>query len=276
MLSNETISAFVTAKKKANTSLPFAKEIINVCKTIPSLAGYFTSINDIFLDGFTVELEARYKLIDRIMADSTPNWIIEFASGFSGRALYYKSKSLKFLEVDLAEVNKIKSIVYSKMELLGHSIPANISANVLDQNFWDDLIEILPISAGVVINEGLMRYLNFSEKIFYCNKIHRILEKTNGKWITCDVTLKSMLNSERVKSEINDKNHTKIIVENNFSNAFDNIHHALNFFQSQGFHVTHHRPSIDIDIDIDAYNVLNRDIIFDGLSFVNVFEMTLA
>ena len=107
MLDNfESISptAIVTSYPRIFTDIPYEKEIYQWlqknCKN-----------NDVKLNKLLApEIEARYKLTNKILDDLNIKQVVEIAAGYSSRGLIYAEKGYEYIEMDLEEVakNKVK------------------------------------------------------------------------------------------------------------------------------------------------------------------------
>ena len=111
------------------------------------------------------ELEARYKLINKILDKLNISQVLELASGYTSRGVRYSKKEYNYIEMDLENVSKNKINI---LKSINNFIPDNlhiISGNALRKNAFDKCKKNLKVSEPVaVINEGLLRYLTFEEK----------------------------------------------------------------------------------------------------------------
>ena len=136
------------------------------------------------------EIEARYKLTNKILDNLNIKQVIEIAAGYSSRGIIYAEKGCEYIEMDLEEVanNKVKLLKDIA------NIPDNLhitSGNALNYADFEKYDEFLDTNKEVaIINEGLLRYLTFEEKEVVAKNIYNVLKKYNGVWITCDVTPK--------------------------------------------------------------------------------------
>ena len=107
MLDNfESISptAIVTAYPRQFTDIPYEKQIYEWLKAN-------CKNNDVKLNKLLApEIEARYKLTNKILDDLNIEQVVEIASGYSSRGIIYAQKGYEYIEMDLEEVirNKIR------------------------------------------------------------------------------------------------------------------------------------------------------------------------
>jgi O-methyltransferase involved in polyketide biosynthesis len=189
------------------------------------------------------QLEARYKLISKVLKKCGVDQILELASGLTPRGLNQtlKNESIKYVEIDLPEVVKMKKAIFSKII---PAIPSNLhllTGDVLNQNDLDKAVVLLDINKPVaIINEGLMRYLSFPEKERLARNIKILLNKFGGVWITSDISLKKILEEEDRATQDNTKHLSTFSQQNLDQNLFESVDHAKDFFSALGFSVEQH------------------------------------
>lgn len=218
------------------TDIPFSKEMFNeLCKV-----GFPENLKK---DTLAIELEARYKLIDKLLKQSGCTQILELACGYTTRGLTWcnENKNIKYVEFDLPQV------IDEKIELIKNfsNIPSNlnfVSGNALDENDLKRALLYFDVTKPIaVINQGLMRYLSFDEKEILGKNIHNIISQNNGCWITCDVTPAKFIETQNknISSDYN-KNLTGITDRNNVSWRFKDRDNVNNFFGRIGFNLEWH------------------------------------
>lgn len=194
-------------------------------------------------DKLAPQLEARYKLVDKLLLASGMDQVIELAAGIAPRGLNLASShpEMKYVELDLPGVIKEKKELITG---LGIAPPANliiVSGNALVREDIKQAVSSFDLSRPVaVVNEGLMRYLTFDEKTVLARNVHDLLERFGGVWITPDISLKSALarEDEAVSGHISSLQQTTGIDIN--QNVFDDVAHARNFFEGLGFAIEEH------------------------------------
>ncbi len=182
------------------------------------------------------EIEARYKLTNKLLNKYGIKQVLELAAGYSSRGLFYSKKGYNYVELDLENVTKNKKEILHSIE---KDIPENlniISGNALKKDDFKKIesyfITDKPIA---VINEGLMRYLTFDEKKLVAQNIYDLLSKYGGIWITCDVTPKKFMKSQDKALPDFNKNLSNITSRNNLNDRFEDENHIRRFFGEVGF-----------------------------------------
>ena len=166
------------------TDIPYSKDMLNA---LEKLHGFPENLKN---KNLAIELEARYKLTDKLLMDSKINQVVELACGYTtrGLSLCEKNSEMQYVEVDLPYVIETKTKLINTFT----KIPDNLklcSGNALDFDRLNKICKSFKDKKPIaIINQGLMRYLNFDEKRQLAENIFKIISKNNGVWITCDVT----------------------------------------------------------------------------------------
>ncbi len=253
MLDNfESISptAIVTSYPRIFTDIPYEKEIYQWlqknCKN-----------NDVKLNKLLApEIEARYKLTNKILDDLNIKQVVEIAAGYSSRGLIYAEKGYEYIEMDLEEVAK------NKVKLLKDiaSIPNNLhitSGNALNYEDFEKCEEFLNKDREVaIINEGLLRYLTFEEKEIVAKNIYNVLKKFNGVWITCDVTPKKFIEKQNVCLPDFNKNLNQVTSRNDLQDRFSDIEHIKEFMMKIGFKNIEIHRFIEMKEQLKSFEIL--------------------
>jgi O-methyltransferase involved in polyketide biosynthesis len=163
--------------------------------------------------------------------------ILEFASGYSPRGLSRaQASTAEYVELDLPD------IISQKREVLGlinQTLPRNLhleSGSALDAGDTLRVARYFDLSKGIIIiNEGLLRYLNFDEKKAVATNVATLLKKFGGVWITPDVTLSVFTRREGIVEKT--ESLTGVNVD---QNAFESEEKAKAFFENLGFSVEVH------------------------------------
>lgn len=222
-------TAIVTSYPRIFTDIPYEKEIYN---WLENHCNEEVTLNKMLAP----EIEARYKLINRLLDQYRIKQVLELAAGYSSRGLFYSKKGYNYVELDLENVVKNKNKILYSIE---KNIPKNlniISGNALTNDDFKRIESYFkndePI---VVINEGLLRYLTFDEKRQVAQNIYDLLSKYDGIWITCDVTPKKFMNSQDKALPGFNKNLASITSRNNLNDRFEDENHIREFFGTVGF-----------------------------------------
>lgn len=224
-------TAIVTSYPRIFTDIPYEKKIYNWleshCNTGVAL-----------YKNMAPEMEARYKLINKLLDKTNNKQVLELASGYSSRGLIYSKKGYDYIELDLENVTKNKIELLKSIE---QNIPHNlniVNGNALRKSDFDKCEKYLKNNEPIaVINEGLLRYLSFDEKRMVAESIYDLLSKHNGIWITSDVTPKKFIKSQDKALQDFNKNVSNITSRNNLNDRFEDINHVKEFFGDIGFEV---------------------------------------
>lgn len=244
-------TAIIASYPRIFTDIPYEKDIYNWlekhCNTEVAL-----------YKNMAPEMEARYKLINKILNKYNIRQVLELASGYSSRGLIYSKKGYKYIEMDLKNVSQNKKKILESIE---ESVPSNlniIGGNVLKKDDFDKCKKYLKENNPVaIINEGLLRYLTFEEKRIVAENIYYILSKYNGIWITSDVTPKKFLKSQNDALKDFNKNVSILTSRNNLNDRFEDINHVKEFFGEIGFEIIEIHKFNEVKDELYSINELN-------------------
>ena len=232
-------TALAVAKSRAFSDISFAREISGALEKIGTKK--LSHSNDLNLKEVAPTFEARYKLVNKLLLESRQKQVLEIASGLSPRGISFASQSsIQYVEMDLPQAISLKKGV---LEKIVKKLPSNLylePGNALSLKDLKAATKHFESDNEIaIINEGLLRYLNFDEKAIVAKNIRSLLKSFGGVWITPDITLKAGLAKENNSISIvkTIKNATGIDLN---QNAFENQAAAKAFFASFGFKVEVH------------------------------------
>jgi O-methyltransferase involved in polyketide biosynthesis len=108
-----------------------------------------------------------------------------------------------------------------------------VPLNCLDEQQFQEIIGHFPEGEVVIINEGLLIYLNQTEKENLCSLIHKILKQRGGYWITADIYIKGR--EKKFDLKIDSKT-TEFFKQHHIEdNKFNSFEEAESFFSRMGF-----------------------------------------
>ena len=151
--------------------------------------------------------------------------------------------SLQYVELELLAMAEQKRKILQNLFLQHKANPQkNLHIKNGDALKIDSLLAATkhfknePIS---VVNEGLLRYLDSSQKIIVAKNVHTLLEKFGGVWITSDISLEKLTSytEERMAARKRILALSGINVE---ANSFKDEESARKFFENLGFSVERH------------------------------------
>ncbi|MDP4265061.1 MAG: hypothetical protein Q8941_21210 [Bacteroidota bacterium] len=233
-------SAAFLIQLKAYTTIPFAKETAALLeKEDPAMAQYIrqNGIKQFFR--WLIHFENRYRAIEKMLVQVNPKNILEISSGYSLRGLSLcRTNNIHFIDTDLPE------LIAAKQRMIS-GISANISIkgllellplNALDEKEFKAIISRFPEGPVTIINEGLLMYLGWQEKLKISSIIHEVLQQRGGQWITADVYIKKKDKEADILDR--DENVRRFREEHHIEeNKFDDYEKAENFFTGCGFKI---------------------------------------
>ena len=165
------------------------------------------------------------------------------------------NQEVQYIDTDLP------SIVDEKKEMLDElltdvPIPKGnlelLPLNALDEKAFTTIVNHFKRGPIIILNEGLMIYLNEEEKRKLCRIIHAILKEREGYWITADIYLKppSHIPAFKMADDLQPLLDQHKVNEN----MFESLESAANFFESEGF-VIDKEAETDYS-QLDSYNYL--------------------
>jgi O-methyltransferase involved in polyketide biosynthesis len=133
--------------------------------------------------------EARYRSLDVLLEESGCSRVLEIGAGLSFRGLELARKSAVFyLDTDLPELTTLKSDLVAKLHpapLVGQLRVQPL--NALDAEAFRAAVDGLPDGPLAIANEGLLPYLDETEKACLAANVRAALRARGGVWLTADV-----------------------------------------------------------------------------------------
>jgi O-methyltransferase involved in polyketide biosynthesis len=184
--------------------------------------------------------EARYKAIDWAIAQTENKQIVELASGLLPRGMVMsRNPGITLVESDLP------TMIHLKQQLVSQMIeqPSNLDFEVINAASHQNQ---LPIGADylresepvTLLCEGLLQYLNMSEKEQLFANIRQMLQHYGGIWITPDLTTKQSQLQIEGYNTAPQRLHQSIINTTDRSlvdNSFNDRAQIKQFVSEQGF-----------------------------------------
>jgi len=220
---------------KGLTQIPYAREAAELMSYPDHYHPDFEN-TDLAFWTRVVHFESRYWSIDQLFHDLVFHNVMELSSGFSFRGLnMVQEKNIHYIDTDLGNVIEYKKDLVDKLVGKDISSPGKLemlTLNVLDENEFNLIVDRFDEGPVVIVNEGLLMYLNNQEKEKLCKIISGVLARKGGYWITADIYRRTTLtrlkdNNDELK-ELTDQQHIE-------DNMFDDFDVARDFFRKQGF-----------------------------------------
>ena len=246
------------------SDIPFANEIAeesSAQQTFKKLAGE----NARSLLRFAPRWEARYKVTNSIIMERDITQILEIAAGLSPRGLEMTANpSVVYVVTDLPsmvqEEKNIAKEILSKSK--NHRSNLHFQAgNALDLKSLRSASSHFRAEQSVaVITEGLLPYLNRTEKILLARNIRKIISRHGGVWITSDVESKESVKRltksfDAVRKRLSGlSNVTGRDIEGNMFSTEDDIEQ---FFRHAGFEIVEKRPLSSVMSELSSIRKLH-------------------
>lgn len=230
------------AYRRAICDIPFAKDVYDELTKImtPEEKEQMEALTSEKDQALTPQFEARYKLLNRFLKESGNKQVLELAAGIAPRGIEMtQDPEMIYAEVDLHGIVEQKKEIIESLEQQSKIQPNKnltfIEGSTIDREVLSEATANFDEAKSIaVIHEGLMRYLNFTEKTQVAENVRGLLQKFGGVYITPDITLKVFVD-DRVKNVV-----SKMIGMDINANAFDSVEQAEQFFGDLGFTIEKH------------------------------------
>jgi len=221
---------------KGNTSIPFARAAAELI-SLPEAYHPDFDKKDFTFWLRVLHFENRYRSIDQLLSGLNAKNILELSSGFSFRGLAsIQDNDMHYVDTDLREVINTKNSFIEALQNKDVKPKGKLEImplNALDEKEFESVINHFPDGEITIVNEGLLMYLDISEKKKLCGIIHRILSERGGWWITADIYIKGKQKALNMKTD--DKLERFFEEHNIEQNKFESFEAAEEFFKNEGF-----------------------------------------
>ncbi|MDR2063360.1 MAG: class I SAM-dependent methyltransferase [Candidatus Nomurabacteria bacterium] len=244
-------TAILTAYPRTFSDIPYYPEIFAAMRRAE-----LSISEDLLVSRLAPELEARHKLIDKLLSETGACQVLEVAAGFSPRGINFvqNRRSAQYVELDLPDVAKTKRDILNSIV----EVPENLhilGGNALEGKDFERATAFFdPDKPVAVVNEGLLRYLTFAEKAKLAENIRAVLSKFGGVWITGDGATRQFGGESRTGST------NQTILTNtkrqDLGNAFESQAHMAEFFGGLGFGTDFH-PFTEVQDELVSPKKLN-------------------
>ncbi|MDN5287024.1 MAG: O-Methyltransferase involved in polyketide biosynthesis [Mucilaginibacter sp.] len=220
---------------KGLTDIPFVREAAALISSPEKYQPDF-NIKDPAFWGRVVHFEARYKSINQLLSSLSAKNILEVSSGFSFRGLDTVIHSpVHYIDTDLPNVIDTKLNLLEALQQ--HTVTPKgkletLTLNALHETEFTAIVDRFPDGEIVIVNEGLLVYLDMNEKRKLCHNIRSVLQKSGGYWITADIYIKSEMKFPDLQA--NDQLQEFFKEHRIEENKFDSFELAEAFFKSEG------------------------------------------
>jgi O-methyltransferase involved in polyketide biosynthesis len=236
-------TAYGVAYLRTFSDIPLTGEIFDALGAHMQDTGQTYTPGTASKDRLAPQLEARYKLVDGLIAASGATQILELAAGIAPRGINLSTTNpdIHYVELDLQGVMQEKQAILSKLSTPKPPNLRIVEGNALSQedvaNAASEFSKDRPVT---IVNEGFMRYLTFPEKSILAHNVRGLLTEFGGVWITPDISMRQALSREDEAAS----GHTQSLRQTTgidvSQNVFENVEQAQIFFEDLGFEVERH------------------------------------
>jgi len=264
------ITARWLIKLKGYTSIPYARQVAELLEYPNKYSPDFKN-KDLPFWAVTFHLESRYRSVDQLLEDLATKNILELSSGYSFRGLdHIMHDDLFYIDTDLPAVISLKNAIIKSLIKDGSNPKGKLELlplNVLDKNSFCEITDRFPEGEIIIVNEGLLTYLEREEKEQLCSVIHDVLKKRGGYWITADIYIKGKKSGFNPMLTREAKNFFK--QQDTEGKKFENFDDAESFFKKMGF-------IIDRVADVKHSDVGSFRYMMKSLKFKDIFKLKKA
>ncbi|NVO12160.1 MAG: class I SAM-dependent methyltransferase [Bacteroidales bacterium] len=255
---------------KGHTDIPFARQTAELIKFPEKYIPNFSN-KDLTFWARTFHFESRYWSIDQLLEDLSIKNILELSSGFSFRGLAkINQKGVHYIDTDLPDVIETKKEFIDALQNEDSNPEGKLELlplNALDEEQFQSIIKNFSGGEIVIVNEGLLMYLDINEKEKLCRIIYNILKEHGGYWITADIYIKDR--QKKLDFKLDDK--TKEFFEQHRieENRFESFKEAEAFFKRMGF-------AIDKEAKIKKSKMSSLKYLIKSATLKQLFKMRKA
>ena len=252
---------------KGYTNIPFARQTAELL-CYPEKYNPDFNKKDLTFWARTLHFENRYWSIDQLLADLPYKNIIELSSGFSFRGLEtVKQKGFYYIDTDLQDVIAMKKDFIAAFLNDSFKIDGKLELlplNALDDKQFHEIVNHFPDGEIVIVNEGLLMYLNINEKKRLCSIIYDILKERGGYWITADIYIKNK--NDKLNLRFDNKT-TEFFEQHRIEdNKFESFEEAETFFRQMGL-------VIDKEANVERSKLSSMKYFLKSTTIRQIFKM---
>jgi O-methyltransferase involved in polyketide biosynthesis len=193
--------------------------------------------------------ELRARSVDAALDALGAKRVLEIASGLSFRGLTRAGDSgVFYLDTDLPELAALKA------DLVGRLHPAPLAGTLcvraldaLDPVAFAAAAGELPPGPIAVVVEGLLMYLDVTEKALLAASVRRALLERGGAWVTADVYVRTPARASAHAPHRDPRTRAFLAQHRVDENKFASFDAAAAFFAEQGFMVARKASSVEED-----------------------------
>jgi O-methyltransferase involved in polyketide biosynthesis len=221
---------------KSQTAIPFARQAAALVFGAEGLETELAAVNREPISGLRLQhFESRYRSLDTLLADSGLSRILELGAGLSFRGLDLAGRDphVHYLDTDLPEMAALKADLVKRLRPAPPVGQLEVLAlDALDPTAFAEAAARLAPGPLAIINEGLLVYLDPTEKSRLAAHIRAALRAAGGAWLTADVYVRG---PAEVRAPLNARAQAFLDRHNVEANKFADWESAERFFVGEGF-----------------------------------------
>ncbi len=273
-------TALLVAYARQFSNIPYTKEVAELTDAAATVKQFGERQQEQPIVAAAL-IEARYKVIEQVMARFNGMQILELASGLLPRGMIRsQNPDITFIESDLS------GMIHRKEQLVQQLIGdrSNLHFLEIDATSRPNPLPLIGYfhseKTVTILCEGLLMYLTFAEKQQVCANVREMLQTYGGVWITSDFTTQSgsgqMRQNDPAMHQVY-QNISRLTGRSFTENQFDNLEHAKQFALEQGFQVEEF-SMLEVINQLNCVSVLGIDLELAKplLAARPVFALTLA
>ena len=213
-------SAYSLLLLKGLTSIPFARQAAELLIAPKPFIPDIENRQPLFW-ARVMHFEHRYWSVNQLMTGLPITNMLELSSGFSFRGLALsREQPVYYIDTDLPDLIATKQQFVDAFQSAPTPPPAALPAtsaaasltpaptghyelaslNALDTAAFNAIVDRFPPGELLILNEGLLVYLDDAEKAQLCSNIRNALLRRGGYWITADIYIQKELDPALIDS----------------------------------------------------------------------------
>jgi O-methyltransferase involved in polyketide biosynthesis len=220
---------------KGYSTIPFARQAAQLM-LYPKTYMADLSAMDFPFKARLMHFEARYRSIDQLLEGLSIRNMLELSSGFSFRGLHLiQQTEVHYIDTDLPEMVEMKKKFIEALAPQNSNPPGKLETralNALDENQFQETIQMFPPGQVAILTEGLLMYLNVEEKKKLCAIIRGVLQQRGGYWIVADIYVRRQIDLRYIM--VTDALQNFYQAHNIEENKFESFEAAEKFFNDEG------------------------------------------
>jgi O-methyltransferase involved in polyketide biosynthesis len=222
---------------RSQTTLPYARaaaEILCGPEAVADTERQMATSPD--AAGRRIHFETRARSVDDALARVDAERILELGAGLSFRGLAMVERAdVEYVDTDLPAMIENKRALLPRLSTAPRHGTLRVEPlDALDEAAFAQVAESFRAGPVVVVNEGLLMYLDEAEKRRLAANVRRVLALRGGAWITADIyvrTAETLFRDPKARAFVE--------AHRIDEKKFENFAQAERFFVENGFSIQH-------------------------------------